>query len=485
MLVALYDGRPVPKVIDFGVAKATGPKFTERTMFTEIGQVVGTLEYMSPEQAELNQLDVDTRSDIYSLGVLLYELLTGTTPFERKRLKAAAFLEMLQVIREVEPPKPSTRLSTTEALPSIAANRSLEPKKLSGILRGDLDWIVMKALEKDRSRRYETANALSRDLQRFLADEPVEASPPSTTHRVKKFVRRNKRMVAAAMAVVAALIAGVIGTSLGLLQAQRQQAEAVTARNDADRAARQTQRELAAATLQRALSLCEQGLIARGVLWLGRGLELAHRAGADDVEQDCRWNLAAWTSQLHQLQFVLPHPDAVLAVALSADGQIVASGCKDGKLRLWKCATGEPLAGPLEHKSAVKVLAFHPHEPLILAGCDDGTVTLWDLQTRTRRGPVLHHSGPVSSVAFSPNGESILTGSFDGTATLWKTDTGEMIGRPLDQEAPDVLLGRKASLQRSAQMADPSLRRAAIAGRSSSGMHGRRSTKIALLTRDQ
>ena len=160
VLVALYDGRPVPKVIDFGVAKATGAKLTERTMFTEIGQVVGTLEYMSPEQAELNQLDVDTRSDIYSLGVLLYELLTGTTPFERKRLKGAAFLELLRIIREEDPPKPSTRLSTADQLPSIAANRSLEPKKLSGFMRGDLDWIVMKALEKDRSRRYETANAL-------------------------------------------------------------------------------------------------------------------------------------------------------------------------------------------------------------------------------------------------------------------------------------------------------------------------------------
>src|SRR5262249_13446000 len=160
------------KVIDFGVAKAAGPKLTERTLFTELGQVVGTLEYMSPEQAELNQLDVDTRSDIYSLGVLLYELLTGTTPLERGRLKQAAFLEVLRLIREEEPPRPSTRLSTTEELPSIAANRGLEPKKLSGLVRGELDWIVMKALEKDRDRRYETANGFAMDVQRYLADEP-------------------------------------------------------------------------------------------------------------------------------------------------------------------------------------------------------------------------------------------------------------------------------------------------------------------------
>src|SRR5262249_45025139 len=149
-------GKPVPKVIDFGVAKATGPRLTERTLFTQFGQVVGTFEYMSPEQAELNQLDIDTRSDIYSLGVLLYELLTGTTPLQTKQVKEAALLEVLRLIREEEPPKPSTRLSTTEELPSIAANRGLEPKKLSGLLRGELDWIVMKCLDKDRGRRYET-----------------------------------------------------------------------------------------------------------------------------------------------------------------------------------------------------------------------------------------------------------------------------------------------------------------------------------------
>src|SRR5262249_35861577 len=159
----------VSKVIDFGVAKATGPKLTDRTLFTGFGAIVGTLEYMSPEQAERNQLDIDTRSDIYSLGVLLYELLTGTTPLDRKRLKEAAILEVLRVIKEEEPPRPSTRLSTTEELPSIAANRGLEPKKLSGLVRGELDWIVMKALEKDRNRRYETASGFALDIQRYLA----------------------------------------------------------------------------------------------------------------------------------------------------------------------------------------------------------------------------------------------------------------------------------------------------------------------------
>jgi hypothetical protein len=220
ILVALYDDKPVPKVIDFGVAKATGPRLTDQTLHTEFGAVVGTLEYMSPEQAQLNQLDIDTRSDIYSLGVLVYELLTGSPPLDRERLKQAAFLEVLRVIREEESLRPSKRLSTTKELPSIAACRSIEPGRLSGLLRGELDWIVMKALAKDRNRRYQTASELARDVERYLHDEPVLACPPSARYRLGKFVRRNRVAVVAASLVLLALVGGVIGTSFGLLRAQ-------------------------------------------------------------------------------------------------------------------------------------------------------------------------------------------------------------------------------------------------------------------------
>jgi serine/threonine protein kinase/uncharacterized protein HemY len=215
VLVALYDGSPVPKVIDFGIVKATGPKLTERTLYTEFGALVGTLEYMSPEQAELNQLDVDTRSDIYSLGVLLYELLTGTTPLSPKRLKESALWDVLRIIREQEPPKPSTRLSTSEELPAIAAKRGMDPRKLSGMVRGELDWIVMKALEKDRNRRYETANGLAMDLQRFLRDEAVLACPPTLSYRLRKFIRRNWQALAMLSVVGAASLvaAGSVGWS--------------------------------------------------------------------------------------------------------------------------------------------------------------------------------------------------------------------------------------------------------------------------------
>ena len=221
VMIALYDGRPVPKVIDFGVAKAAGSKLTEKTLFTEFGAVLGTLEYMSPEQAELNQLDVDTRSDIYSLGVLLYELLTGSTPLERKRLKETALQEVLRIIREEEPPKPSTRITAAINQPSIAASRGMEPKQLSGLVRGELDWIVMKALEKDRSRRYETANGLMRDIEHYLADEPVQACPPSAAYRLRKLARRHKVALATSGVVAASLILCTVISAWQALVARR------------------------------------------------------------------------------------------------------------------------------------------------------------------------------------------------------------------------------------------------------------------------
>jgi tetratricopeptide (TPR) repeat protein/serine/threonine protein kinase len=271
VLVALYDGKPVPKVIDFGVAKAAGASLTDKTLVTGFGNIVGTLEYMSPEQAEVNQLDIDTRSDIYSLGVLLYELLAGSPPFTRKELEKAGMLEMLRVIREQEPSKPSTKLSSSDALPTLSANRGTEPAKLTRLVRGELDWIVMKALEKDRNRRYETANGFAMDVQRYLADEPVLACPPSVGYRLRKFARRNKAVLVTAALILIAItvVAGSVGWIINDRQAQQ----------------RMTEREVENAVVE-AERLQGEARWAEALSWLSRAEGvLAHGAGNDDLRQ--------------------------------------------------------------------------------------------------------------------------------------------------------------------------------------------------------
>ncbi|MCA9152237.1 MAG: serine/threonine protein kinase, partial [Planctomycetales bacterium] len=233
VLVTLHDGVPVPKVIDFGVAKATGQQLTERTLFTSFGQMVGTPLYMSPEQAELSGLDVDTRSDIYSLGVLLYELLTGTTPFDRQRLQAAALDEMRRIIREEEPEKPSTRVSTMGPASVVASSdRSTDPTKLRQQLREELDWIVMKALEKDRNRRYLTASDVAAEVTRYLNGDPIDAGPPSTAYRLRKIVGRYKSQVAVTCGFFALVLGFAVVASVLYVSADRARHSAIATKTD-------------------------------------------------------------------------------------------------------------------------------------------------------------------------------------------------------------------------------------------------------------
>jgi len=239
VLVTLHDGQPVPKVIDFGIAKATSGALTQRTVFTEFRQMLGTPEYMAPEQAELSGLDVDTRADVYSLGVLLYELLTGTRPFELKTLLQAGYAEMLRTIKEVDPQKPSTRVSTMgEQVVVIAKHRCLHPRSFRALMRGDLDWVTMKALEKERSRRYATAASLAEDLRRHLDHEPVLAGPPSRFYRLRKYVRRHRVGVTAGSAIAVSLVAGFAVSLFGWREAR---AQAVVAHEQTE-VARQAQR---------------------------------------------------------------------------------------------------------------------------------------------------------------------------------------------------------------------------------------------------
>jgi eukaryotic-like serine/threonine-protein kinase len=234
VLVTLHDAVPVVKVIDFGVAKATVQKLTERTLFTALGQMLGTPAYMSPEQAEMSGLDIDTRSDVYSLGVLLYELLTGTTPIEAARLRAAGYAEMQRLIREQDAPRPSTRFSKLgDTATVVAGNRSLDVRRLVQLLSGDLDWVVMKALEKDRSRRYDTPGGLADDIQRYLRHEAIVARPPSTAYKVRKFAQRNRGTVLTAALVTGALLAGIVVSTWQALRARHAEAAAIAAADEA------------------------------------------------------------------------------------------------------------------------------------------------------------------------------------------------------------------------------------------------------------
>jgi hypothetical protein len=224
ILVASHDGVPVVKVIDFGIAKAIGQQLTDKTVYTRFTQMIGTPLYMSPEQAETNAVDVDIRSDVYSLGVLLYELLTGTTPFDNVRFSKAAYEEIRRIIKEEEPPKPSTRLSMMgESLSKVTIQRKTGQAKLSSLIKGDLDWIVMKALEKDRRRRYETSSTFAADVRRYLAEEPIEARPPAVAYKLKKFIRRNRAAVLTAAAMLLMLIAGTATATWQAVRATRAQ----------------------------------------------------------------------------------------------------------------------------------------------------------------------------------------------------------------------------------------------------------------------
>ncbi len=485
VLVTLHEDKPTVKVIDFGIAKATGQQLTDKTLFTGFAQMIGTPLYMSPEQAQMSGLDVDTRSDVYSLGVLLYELLTGTTPFDRERLRKVDYDELRRIIREEEPARPSTRISTLgQAATTASVKRRSDPKRLSQLFRGELDWIVMKALEKDRNRRYESASAFAADVERYLRDEPVLACPPSVSYRLGKFLRRNRGPVLAVAIVVLLLVAGVAGTSVGLVQAveeseqkeeallatekerdQKEEAlrketaalqkekealQTVTTERDAKEQARkdeaaararetrrrkEAERLLHASRLSQTLSHWEEGNVAaaREKLHEVLGLRLD-----DDQETHDTWEYRYLNTTInhHGQRTFLGHTDAATSVAFSPDGKRIASAggtavrTVRGQVAVWDAETGRVLLTLGGHTAGVTSVAFSPDGKYLGSASGEsgrsGQVKVWDAATGQPLWE-LKHPQMVNSVAFSPDGKMLASGCSDWAVRLWDPATGKEV----------------------------------------------------------
>jgi WD40 repeat protein len=497
ILVTLHDGVPVPKVIDFGIAKATEGRLTDATVYTQLHQFIGTPVYVSPEQAEMSGLDVDTRSDIYSLGVLLYELLTGKTPFDPNELMSQGIDSMRKTIREKEPVRPSTKLATLQGdeLTTTAKRRSVEVAKLSRLLKGDLDWIVMKCLEKDRTRRYETANGLAADLKRHLTNEPIVARPPSTLYRVQKTVRRNKLVFAAGAIVASAIIIGFVVSASSFLKEREARRLAVRAEQKAEsalqheaslrqraeessvaaeKAARETSRALADSDFQQALRLLEENKSRNALAYLARSLSLSATSAVAS-------RLASLLANRSWMAPTIVATNSSVA-AFSPDGKQVATADLDGFIRVWDSTSGEEILKPLFLGDEIKSLVYSGDGKYLLGrsttkarswdtetgrefavsaplpapitatdsskdgrlsaiGFSDGTVWLLESATLKVISDKIKYENSIEFLRFSRDGTKLLANDYDNVAGVWDVQTGTRLTPPLKQHMIPFRLG--------------------------------------------
>ncbi len=473
ILVTVNDGAPVPKVIDFGIAKATGQRLTDKTLFTQFHTFIGTPAYTSPEQAEMSSVDVDTRSDIYSLGVLLYELLTGKTPFDGEELLRSGLDEMRRTIRETEPPKPSTRLIHFAAVDKIGRVAACPNRELISAVRGDLDWIVMKCLEKDRARRYETANGLAADIQRHLAHELIEARPVSVMGRFWRW-RRRRPAVAALSAGVLLLLIGVAVVSMWaawrVTSARRAEREQRTKAESANRDLLGANTRLADTVslleLRHAEDLFRVNDSSLGVAQLAAMLRRDpsnhiaasrlisalthrdwalpaapamghpfHRMATVSFSRDGLHVLSAsydrtakiWDAATGERRGSILHAEKVTTAQYNAAGDRFVTASADGTARVWNATNGAPITPPLPHRGSVTCAEFSPDGQSVLTGSEDRISRIWDATSGELKRELQGHSGGITVARFSPDGQKVATSSERGGIRIWSTDTGRQI----------------------------------------------------------